>query len=139
MNELRDKLALHELVCRYAQAVDRRDWPRFADLFEAGASLSGPGFTLDGREAIVAGMAVLERYTGTQHLVHNHVAEIDGATATAETYGVAHHLYERDGEKRRLDWGLRYQDRFACVAGTWRFTRRTLLLDWTNDAALQEG
>ncbi|MBD2836048.1 nuclear transport factor 2 family protein [Pseudomonas sp. JM0905a] len=137
MSEASHKQALYELVCRYAQAVDKRDWQALARLFTPDAVLKGPGFSFDGVDAIVAGMNGLGRFNLTQHHVHNHLAEFDELEANAETYCVANHLYEADGLTRKLDWGIRYLDRFACIDGLWHFTRRELLLDWSQDLPLQ--
>ena len=35
-----------------------------------------------------------------------------------------------------LDWGIRYQDRCVREAGAWRYARRDLLLDWSQDLPL---
>ncbi|MCY1519478.1 hypothetical protein D9M68_542310 [compost metagenome] len=58
---------------------------------------------------------------------------MDELEASAETYCVANHLYEAEGVARKLDWGIRYRDRFVCRDGLWRITHRELLLDWTQD------
>ena len=62
MTDSNPRHALYELACRYAQAVDRRNWPRLTTLFTPDATLAGPGFRFDDRDAIVAGMRVIERY-----------------------------------------------------------------------------
>lgn len=36
MHDLEHKQAIFELVCRYTQAVDRRDWAQLAQLITAG-------------------------------------------------------------------------------------------------------
>ncbi len=128
---------IRALACRYAQSVDRRDWAQLAGLFTEDAVIEGPGFTLPGRDAILAGMRPLDQYRATQHHVHNQLVEVDGAAATAETYCIANHVYTRDGVDRKLDWGVRYQDSLVLHDGRWLFTRRTILLDWTQDLPLQ--
>ncbi|RDK09280.1 nuclear transport factor 2 family protein [Cupriavidus lacunae] len=137
MSELEHKQAIHALTCRYAQAVDRRDFPSLQELFTPDARLTGPGFRMDGPQAIADGMAALGQYSGTQHHVHQQLVEVDGDTATGETYCVANHLYEQDGVPRKLDWGIRYQDRFVRRDGQWRIAVRELLVDWTQDLPLR--
>lgn len=137
MYDLKKKQALYELVCHYAQAVDRRDWAQLTKLFTADASVKGPGFSLNGRDSIVEGMGGLSQYTSTQHHVHHQIAKLEEQSATAETYCVANHVYARDGVSRKLDWGIRYHDRFVCEAGEWRFAERVLLLDWAQDLPLE--
>jgi len=137
-SSLEDRLELRELAYRYARAIDRRDWALAEQLFTATCVLLGPGFELVGRERIVAGLRSIDRYSATQHSVHNQLVEIAGDRARGETYCTAHHLYERDGQRRKLSWGIRYQDRCAREGGAWRYERRELLLDWTQDLPLEQ-
>jgi ketosteroid isomerase-like protein len=136
---LEDRWALRELAYRYARAVDRRDWELAGRLFTRDCVLVGPGYELVGRDAILAGLRKIDRFSATQHSVHNQLLEIAGDSATGETYCSAHHLYERDGKGRKLSWGIRYQDRCAREEGLWRYERRELLLDWTQDLPLESA
>ena len=54
---LADRLAIREVACRYARAVDRRDWALAATLFTDDAVLVGPRFELVGRDQILRGCA----------------------------------------------------------------------------------
>jgi len=135
---LEDRLALRELADRYARAVDRRDWELAGRLFTRDCVLVGPGYELVGRDAILAGLRKIDRFSATQHSVHNQLVETSDDLATGETYCTAHHLYERDGVRRKLSWGIRYQDRCLREAGSWRYQRRELLLDWAQDLPLQQ-
>lgn len=131
-----DRLALQELAARYARAVDRREYPAFAALFTADGVLCGPGYAMSGRAEIERGIAGIEQYEATQHCVHQQLVDVRGDTATGETYCVARHVYTRDGVRRKLDWGVRYQDEYRREADAWRIARRELLLDWTQDLPL---
>lgn len=136
---LEDRLALRELADRYARAVDRRDWALAATLFTEDCVLQGPGYELVGREKILAGLRLIDRYSATQHSVHNQLVEVEGDRASGETYCTAHHVYARDGRPRMLDWGIRYQDRCVRERGAWRYAHRELLLDWAQDLPLEPG
>ena len=136
---LEDRLALRELAYRYARAVDRRDWELAGELFTRDCVLVGPGYELVGRDAILAGLRRIDRFSATQHSVHNQLVETRDESATGETYCTAHHLYERDGIRRKLSWGIRYQDRCVREAGSWRYQRRELLLDWAQDLPLEQA
>ena len=138
-SRLEDRLALRELAFRYARAVDRRDWALAEQLFTQECVLVGPGYELVGRDRILAGLRLIDRYSATQHSVHNQLVEISGDRASGETYCTAHHLYERDGVRRKLSWGIRYQDRCLREAGSWRYQRRELLLDWAQDLPLEQA
>ncbi|CAB3792678.1 hypothetical protein LMG28688_03591 [Paraburkholderia caffeinitolerans] len=129
--------ALYDLACRYAQAVDRRDWAQLTEMFVPDAQLSGPAFMFGDRDAIVAGLRGIERYDTTQHHIHNQLLAFEGNDATAETYCIAQHVYTVDGVKRKLDWGMRYHDRCVFDGSAWRFASRSLLVDWTQDLPLE--
>jgi ketosteroid isomerase-like protein len=133
---LEDRLALQELSARYARAVDRRDYAGFVALFAEGGVLCGPGYAMTAHAEIERGIRLIEQYEATQHCVHQQLVELNGDTATGETYCVARHVYARDGVKRKLDMGVRYQDEYRRERGTWRFARRELVLDWTQDLPL---
>jgi hypothetical protein len=116
--------------------VDRRDWALAETLFADDARLVGPRFELVGRDAIVRGLRSVERYRATFHAVLNQLFEIDGDEASGETYCLASHLFERGGAPRKLDWGIRYQDRCRRTGRVWRFARRELIVDWEQDLPL---
>ena len=134
---LEDRLALQELAARYARAVDRRDYAGFVALFTADGVLCGPGYAMRGAREIDAGIRLIEQYEATQHCVHQQLVEVSGDDARGETYCVARHVYARDGAKRKLDMGVRYQDAYRRERGAWRIQRRELVLDWTQDLPLE--
>ena len=135
--EVADRIEIRDLACRYARAVDRRDWALARTLFTEDAVLVGARFELVGVERIVRGLATVERYRATFHAVHNQTLELDADAATGETYCVANHLLERDGRSFKLDWGIRYQDRYRRGKdGAWRIARRELIVDWEQELPL---
>jgi len=138
MTDIEAKDAIHALACRYAQAVDRREFARLLSLFTPDALLTGPGFSLDGAAAIAEGMSALGRYSATQHHVHHQLVDVDGDSASGETYCIANHVYaDEAGVPRKLDWGVRYHDRYVRHDGQWRIAARTLVVDWTQDLPLK--
>jgi uncharacterized protein (TIGR02246 family) len=133
---LEDRLALQDLAARYARAVDRRDYAAFVALFTADGVLCGPGYTMKAHAEIEKGIRLIEQYEATQHCVHQQLVDVRGGNATGETYCVARHVYTKDGVKRKLDMGVRYQDDYRRELGSWRIARRQLVLDWTQDLPL---
>lgn len=128
-----DRLAIRDVALRYARAVDRRDYALAATLFAEDAELLGPGFHVVGRDSVVRGLRRVEHYDATFHAVHNQLVELSGDTAEGETYCIAAHLFARDGRRRKLDWGIRYQDRYVRSAEGWQLARRELVVDWTQE------
>lgn len=127
-----------ELAVSYAQAVDRRDAAALAALFTPDARVYLPA-GMTGRDApatsIGAGevLSPLTRWVRTRHVVTQQqiVVAADGAGATGECYGEAHHIALKDGGARDLVLYLRYLDRYACKDGDWRFAARELVVDWS--------
>ncbi len=147
--DLTARMALRHLVDAYARDVDRRDTEAVAQLFSTTGRLvahfhrgpDGSPIVRRGRAEIGASLVEgLERYLGTTHVVGGQVVELDpdGERARGETVCLAHHVYERDGERRLLVMAVRYEDDYVVESGSWRFASRQLRLDWRDDHAMTE-
>ena len=134
--EIADRLALRELVDRYALIPDDRNYALIDRVFSEDAVLVGPGFELTGREQIRKGMRSIEQYSATLHAVHNQLVEIHDDEAQGTTYCVANHLHEVAGQLFKLDWGIRYHDQYRRGPDGWRIAQRRLELVWTQDLPL---
>ena len=120
--------------------VDDRDFARIPEVFTERAVLRGPGYAFCGHAELHAGLSQIARYRATLHAVHNQLVTFDGGGdgdgASAVTYCVATHLYERAGETRKLEMGIRYEDAYHCDAGHWRIASRELHIVWEHDQLL---
>ncbi|WP_254620957.1 nuclear transport factor 2 family protein [Sphingomonas sp. CL5.1] len=131
MSRLEDEAALRRTAELYAAGADRRDKAIWARILTAGCVIEGPGFRTEGREANLGSIDLLARlFLKTRHRVHNQLVTIDGDRADGETYSTADHLSERDGGRALLCWAIRYQDKWRREDGEWRFSHRTLIVDW---------
>ena len=138
--EAADRIALGDLVARYALHADRREVGAMADLFAPGAVLvlpDAPGEldpvrTFTGRAEISATLSALHGIPVTFHALAGEVfaAGSEPGTATGEIACVAHHLSDgEDGSARDLVWHCRYTDAYRLDGGTWRFARREQRID----------
>jgi ketosteroid isomerase-like protein len=135
-----ERRELHELVERYAQAVDRVDGAAVAELFTedgvlatwmdpATASSTGEN---TGRPAIAKAIDGLSRYLATHHTISSHSSTVDGAHATGETLCTAHHVGNERGRKLDHVLYIRYVDTFVRTSGPWLFSRREVHVQWAS-------
>ncbi len=136
LQEIGDRLALRELVDRYASIPDDRDYALVDVTFTEDAVLHAPEFRLEGRDAIREAMRGIERYEATLHCMHHHRVEIDGEDATGEVYCIANHIERTPEGVFKLDWGIRYRDRYRRTASGWRIANRELRRVWEQRAPL---
>lgn len=125
---LADRLALQDVMARYAAGVDERDFELYASLFAEDVEVVGFGAEpVRGRDAWVAHVrGALERYGATQHLMSPVFAEIDGDHARCRTDVQAlHNLAGRDDEVLVL-WATYVTDMARCPGG-WQIRRHELI------------
>ena len=127
-----ERLALTDLVGRYASLVDARDLQALGTLFTADAVLVTTGGERRGRDEILDAMRGLERYDTTFHLVGQTRHWRDGDATLGEAACIAHHWRLREGVGRDHIMFIRYHDTFA-REGAWRFARRELEVVRTQD------
>ena len=124
-----DHAALRRTAELYALGADRRDKDLWRQVLAEDCVIEGPGFAIEGCEANLGSLDFLAAsFRATVHRVHQCVATIEGDGAVGETYSTADHLL-MDSDSV-LVWTIRYQDRWRREDGAWRFTRRTLIVDW---------
>ena len=138
--EAADRLAIRELFDAYAHCADRRDAKgqmalftpdtRFLVYMDSGSEQ--PTQELHGREALAPVFDNLNTYQATMHFNGQSTVVLDGDRATGESYCIAHHLYEADGQRTLMKAYIRYLDQFARQPdGSWLFAERKLMVDWT--------
>ena len=136
---MHDEWAMKRLAYLYARGGDRNEPETFASVFTDDAIVISPQATIEGKAnlAKIPGM-LNDMYETTLHTVLNQTVKITGDTAEGETYCIAYHLSRpKDGKRMRFDMFIRYQDKFRRVSGEWKFTRRQLVVDWTQTVEVQ--
>jgi uncharacterized protein (TIGR02246 family) len=131
---------LHELVERYAQALDRDDVAGVSELFTEDGVLvtwmdpadDSPTGERVGREAIAKAVDGISRYAATHHTISSHTSVVEGATATGETLCTAQHLQEQRGKRSDLVMYIRYVDTFTRSTSSWLISRREVQVQWTS-------
>ena len=131
---MRDEWEIRKMAMAYARTVDRGDGAGFAALFTEDAAIDGPGFHVQGYDQLFGNPGALKQmYASTMHTVMNQTVTVTGDTAEGETYCIAYHVNrpDADGKTTRLDWAIRYQDKYIRRDGKWLYTHRQLLVEWT--------
>jgi ketosteroid isomerase-like protein len=137
--ESADRLAIRELFDAYAHCADRRDAKgqmalftpdtRFLVYMDRGSDQ--PTQELNGRESLAPVFDQLNTYQATMHFNGQSTVVLDGDRAAGESYCIAHHLYEADGQRTLMVAHIRYLDEFVKQNGRWLFAERKLMVDWT--------
>jgi hypothetical protein len=143
-SEAADRLAIRELFDAYAHCADRRDAEGQKALFTVDTRfvvyMDGEGreptYVLEGREALTPIFADLNRYDVTTHFNGQSTVATDGDNATGESYTIAHHIFNEDGNRKIMIASLRYLDTFTKIDQSWYFAERKLILDWSETRTL---
>lgn len=145
--DLADRIALRELVDAYADCADRRDAIGQMSLFTEDchfevwmdARAGEPSYILKGRLALEPVFAALNAYEATTHFNGQCTLRLNGDHATGVTYCLAHHITAHDDGKTLMIASIRYHDEMVRIGDDWRFSKRVLLVDWTDTRLLSGG
>jgi ketosteroid isomerase-like protein len=139
--QLADQIEIRQLAADYARAVDKPDGPEAAALFTPDGVLrichrgkTEPVAERVGREAIASAMNGLSRYETTMHVVANQYVDISGDSATGQTYCLAHHVRDVEGQGA-MDYvmAIRYLDEYSRTGEGWKIAVRELQVEFTED------
>jgi ketosteroid isomerase-like protein len=144
---IEDRIALRALVEAYARHADRRQPDEMAALFagdgrlityEGDPAVVAPAYQRHGRADLARAFQRLFGYEGTFHLLGQQSLEFDGDGdgATGETYCLAHHIEEHDGQRALMVMAIRYLDTYTRIDGQWFFAERKLVVDWRENRPL---
>jgi hypothetical protein len=134
-----DRVALADLVHRYAAGVDDRLFDFVATLFteDAKLTLPDPPTTLEpvhhhrGHAAISDAVAAVAATIRTQHAIAGEVYDAGPrpGTARGRIACVAHHWIQHDDQIRDVVWYLRYDDEYRRIDAEWRISSRALTIN----------
>jgi hypothetical protein len=133
LEDAADRLAIHDVLCRYARGIDRCDLETLRNVWWPGARADygdGEVDALDWSGQVVVALGAMLR---TQHFLGNVLILLDDDRAEAETYCRAYHEVEGDSGRAEMEVGGRYLDRLERRAGEWRIAHRRYVLDWSRN------
>lgn len=133
---------IRDLLHRYCQGIDRRDWPLVRSCFAQDHRHSHGTFTGSADEFVGFASAVLGTIPVTHHTIGNIRIELadDLQSATSEANFIAYHRIAAghlEGTPvptggRETDWIVagRYRDRLEQRSRQWLIVRRDAVHDW---------
>ncbi|MBV9842709.1 MAG: nuclear transport factor 2 family protein [Sphingomonadaceae bacterium] len=130
VTEIKDRMEIRDLMSRYGRAVDRLDKDLLLSVYHADAVDDHGCYVGDPQQFAECALSMhAENNTITQHIITNHVCDLDGDTAHAETYWMYVGM-NRTGQPYSMGGG-RYVDRLEKRDGRWGIVARKCLMDWT--------
>jgi hypothetical protein len=137
VQRLLDRLEIQDLVTRYYNSTDRRDFDGFRSCFIPGTMVDYSEVLAVAAETPIEEVAALieatmaETFGPTQHFMGNHAVTIDGDRGTGTTYCLAIHQFLDPNREagQRLVSALRYVDRYLRTELGWRIEHRLVTRD----------
>lgn len=129
-----------ELINLYGLAMDTRQWDLFDRIFAADADADyGPGSHWTDRASFKSDFGAFHAlFDATQHVMTNHLVQIDGAKAQSLTYGSWRLVRHAAGVPPVWDGTGYYDDTWRRTAEGWRIVRRTCrVVYWTGNPRVQ--
>ena len=129
-DELVQRIAIKDVLTRYARACDERDWPAFDAVFAETVSVNyGGEFELDGRGAVVDLIRSMLGGCGpTQHLLGNFEIAVEGEHACSACYVRAAHAGLGDRSDSCYEVWAEYRDALVLTSEGWRIAERHMLV-----------
>lgn len=128
MTEPADRMALQDVMLRYAAGVDERDFELYRSCFAEDVEIVGfAGETITGADAWLEFVrTALTQYGATQHMLAPQLAEVDGEVAeTRNDVQALHQLKSPEGGLFTL-WAT-YRTRMQKFDGEWKIVRHELV------------
>ncbi|MDV7697970.1 nuclear transport factor 2 family protein [Chryseobacterium soli] len=138
IQEAEDRLAIRELIDRYAYCADSRDATGQMALFTEDTNFEvyydpkseTPSQVITNNKDLLPVFDNLNTYKSTMHFNGQSTVKLTGDKATGITYCMAHHLTIEDDQQRLMVAAIRYHDIFVKQNDQWLFAERKLLVDW---------
>ena len=136
LRAIEDRLEIEDLLTRYCQAIDGKDWALLDTIFtpDAHVDYTSSGGVQGPYPEVRAWLAgVLPNFPTSQHLVTNKDIRIDGDRATSSAY-----FYnpmgrgQPDGGVKLFFVGGWYVDELVRTAAGWRISRRIERQSWVD-------
>jgi 3-phenylpropionate/cinnamic acid dioxygenase small subunit len=133
---LYDRMEIIDTINRYATSVDTRDWDLFLTCYtdEMNADMVSVGFDepmdMPAKAFLEIIKTAVDPFDSTQHLISNHVIEIDGDNATCVCYLQAQHFSQDDTGAHAVLIGGYYANSLIRTPAGWRINKYKVVKTW---------
>jgi uncharacterized protein (TIGR02246 family) len=136
-----DRAEITDLLVRFAQAADDKDFAGLADCFAPEGVIVAPfrGSDIKQDEIAAAVEEILEPYEATLHFVGSYAIQIDGDRATARHKVIAIHVPSTSELSSHAEIGGIYSTSLRRLADGWRLTSLDLRLTFTDGLPFTPG
>lgn len=127
-NDLADRIAVQDVMLRYAATVDEKDYEGYRALFTDDVHVVGMGpEEMHGIDTYYPWWKeALDKYDATQHMLSPTFATIDGDKASTRTDVQATHYPKGDSSTTVTLWATYHTD-MRRVDGEWKICRHQLV------------
>ena len=119
-----------QIIYQYASMLDAKNFSDLPTIMWNDFSLTGP-YELNSLEIFMGAVEQnLGAYQKTMHFIGNIEGGWNGDTYTGKTYCIASHIFEENGQSKKLDMGIIYDDTIELREGAAKFINRHFNLQW---------
>lgn len=131
--EVADRLAIRDTLARVARGCDRVDADAIEHCYaEDSIDKHGPLYG-SGREFAARPERPAASNVRSHHLLGQSIIELSGNDAVAETYFIAHDIFDGDGPRVAREYFGRYLDQLTRTERGWKVRMREVVIDWGHE------
>ena len=119
-----------QIIYQYASMLDAKNFSDLPTIMWNDFSLTGP-YELNSLEIFMGAVGQnLGAYQKTMHFIGNIEGRWDRDIYTGKTYCIASHMFAENGQSKKLDMGIIYDDTIELREGVAKFINRHFNLQW---------
>jgi len=137
LHALADRLAVEEVLYRFADGIDRKDWARYRSVFADEIDLDYSSYragnvgTWKADDWVARAASLFPGLDASQHTITNPLVTVDGDSARIQAYVRADHVLVGAPGGDIYTLGGYYDDGLVRGAdGVWRIRRKSLVMRW---------
>ncbi len=136
VQRLLDRADIMDTIHKYATGIDLHDWATYRSIFADEvefdfSSFEGQPPTMMKADDWVAQVrSVLAGFDATQHVLTNHVIDIDGDRASTTVYMQAEHFLANNQGDNSIALGGYYNHVLSRTPSGWKITKCKLTVTW---------